>query len=62
MNCKILPTNISNNKPPWGYDFVPYQYGCYSFQLDKDIEDVLQSEFIKIMNNKIKLITQNPIV
>jgi len=45
-----------------GYDFIPYQYGCYSFQLNKDVNDLEQSGFIEIVDNKIKLIEKNPIL
>jgi uncharacterized protein (DUF488 family) len=44
-----------------GYDFIPYQYGCYSFQLNKDIEDLAQSNFVKITDNKIQPAKKNPI-
>jgi uncharacterized protein (DUF488 family) len=42
-----------------GYDFIPYQFGCYSFQLNKDINDLEQSGFVEIIDNKIKLIEQD---
>lgn len=42
-----------------GYDFIPYQFGCYSFQLNKDINDLEQSGFVEIIDNKIKLIKQD---
>ncbi len=44
-----------------GYDFIPYQFGCYSFQLNKDINDLEQAGFVEITDHKIKLLEQNPI-
>ncbi len=44
-----------------GYDFIPYQFGCYSFQLNKDINDLVESGFVEITDNKIKLLEQNSI-
>jgi len=44
-----------------GYDFIPYQFGCYSFQLNKDINDLEQAGFVEITDNKIKLLEQNSI-
>ncbi len=43
-----------------GYDFVPYQYGCYSFQLDKDLLDLSGQGFIDF-GERIKLKIDNPI-
>lgn len=45
-----------------GYDFIPYKFGCYSFQLDKDLEYLSQSSFIEIIDSKIKLKEDNPVV
>jgi uncharacterized protein (DUF488 family) len=44
-----------------GYDFIPYQFGCYSFQLNKDINDLEQAGFVEITDHKIKLLEQNSI-
>ena len=44
-----------------GYDFIPYQFGCYSFQLNKDINDLEQAGFVEITDSKIRLLEQNPI-
>lgn len=45
-----------------GYDFVPYQYGCYSFLLDKDLSALSKQGFIKITDKKIKpAIDYNPV-
>lgn len=44
-----------------GYDFIPYQFGCYSFQLNKDINDLAESGFVEVTDNKIRLIEQNSI-
>lgn len=43
-----------------GYDFVPYKFGCYSFQLNKDIQDLADAGFV-VITDKIKLIEHNPI-
>ncbi len=43
-----------------GYDFVPYQYGCYSFQLYKDLLDLSEQGFIDV-GEKIELKIENPI-
>ncbi len=45
-----------------GYDFVPYQYGCYSFQLDKDLLDLSEQGFIQVVGQKIKLKIDNPAI
>lgn len=42
-----------------GYDFIPYQFGCYSFQLNKDINDLAQAGFIEITDKKVRLIEKN---
>lgn len=47
---------------PMGYDFVPYQYGCYSFQLDKDLSDLSEQGFIEVVDKKIGLKVDNPII
>jgi uncharacterized protein (DUF488 family) len=45
-----------------GYDFIPFKFGCYSFQLNKDINDLEQAGFVEIIDNKIKLLEKNPIL
>lgn len=50
---------LFSQQHPMGYDFIPYQFGCYSLQLNKDINDLAQAGFVEITNNKIKLIEQN---
>lgn len=52
---------LFSEKTPMGYDFVPYQYGCYSFQLDKDLLDLSEQGFIEMIDTKIKLTIDNPI-
>lgn len=42
-----------------GYDFIPYQFGCYSFQLNKDINDLAQAGFVEVTDKKVRLIEQN---
>lgn len=52
---------LFSEKHTIGYDFVPYQYGCYSFQLDKDLLDLSEQGFIEMTDTKIKLTVDNPI-
>lgn len=40
------------------YDFIPYNFGCYSFQANKDLEH-LQKDKLVIDNDGWKLITEN---
>ena len=47
---------------PFGYDFVPYQYGCYSFQLSKDLQDLSEQKFIEMIDEKIKLKVKKPAI
>ena len=53
---------LFSQQNPLGYDFVPYRYGCYSFQLNKDLYDLSEQEFIEIVDTKIKLKVQEPII
>ena len=41
------------------YDFVPYQYGCFSFQLNQDLASLEKQGYIEITNNNIHLIIDN---
>lgn len=52
---------LFSEKTPIGYDFVPYKYGCYSFQLDKDLWDLSEQGFVEMVGKKIKLTVDNPI-
>ena len=67
INAEITRTDLHKHsflfsqQTPMGYDFVPYQYGCYSFQLDKDLLDLSEQGFIQIIGKKIKLKIDNPI-
>lgn len=51
---------LFSQQTPMGYDFVPYQYGCYSFQLDKDLLNLSELGFIELVNQKINLKIENP--
>ncbi len=65
INREITRTDLHKHSflfSSMGYDFLPFKYGCYSFQLDKDLLDLSKQNFIKISNNKIKLVIDcNPI-
>lgn len=37
------------------FDFSPYRFGCYSFQLQADIEVLEKQQWLTVSNNKIKL-------
>ena len=52
---------LFSQRQPMGYDFVPYQYGCYSFQLNKDLQDLSEQGFIEILESSINLTIQNSI-
>ncbi len=66
INTEITRTELHKHsflfsrQTPMGYDLVPYQYGCHSFQLDKDLSDLSEQGFIG-PGKKIKLKTDNPI-
>ena len=65
INTEITRTELHKHsflfsqQTPMGYDFVPYQYGCYSFQLDKDLLDLSEQGFIDF-GKRIKLKIDNP--
>jgi uncharacterized protein YeaO (DUF488 family) len=42
------------------YDFIPYFYGCYSFQVNEDIEVLNKQRWISIKNKEIELIHRYP--
>jgi uncharacterized protein (DUF488 family) len=42
-----------------GYEFIPYQFGCYSLQLNQDINTLEQAGFVEVIDKKIKLLEQN---
>ena len=66
INTEVTRTELQKHsflfsqQAPMGYDFVPYRYGCYSFQLDKDLLDLSEQGFIDF-GEKIKLKIENPI-
>ncbi len=37
------------------FDFSPYRFGCYSFQLQADIEVLEKQQWLSVSNNKIEL-------
>ena len=67
INTEVTRTELHKHsflfsrQNPIGYDFVPFKYGCYSFQLDKDLSDLSEQGFIEMADNKIKLKIDNPI-
>ena len=44
----LLFTEKQNEK---SFDFVPYYYGCYSFQATKDLEYLKQNNYLKLKNS-----------
>lgn len=40
------------------YDFIPYHYGCYSFQAQSDIELMESRDWIKTLGNEIHLLAK----
>ncbi|WP_423907934.1 DUF488 family protein [Candidatus Spongiihabitans sp.] len=66
INTEVTRTELQKHsflfsqQAPMGYDFVPYQYGCYSFQLDKDLLNLSERGFIEIVDSKIKLKVEKP--
>ena len=42
------------------YEFIPYLYGPYSFQLAEDIEILCRDHYISIINNRIMAIGEYP--
>lgn len=42
---------LTRNQAERSFDFVPYHYGCYSFQANKDLEYLQDAEYLKKGNN-----------
>ena len=42
------------------YDFIPYHYGCYSFQANEDMHILQKQGWISIEDKKIELINKYP--
>ncbi|MDR3628943.1 MAG: DUF488 family protein [Desulfocapsaceae bacterium] len=38
------------------FDFVPYHFGCYSFQVASDLETLDQDGWVKVMKNEVLLL------
>ncbi|MEG2945610.1 MAG: hypothetical protein RR837_02545, partial [Bacteroidales bacterium] len=45
----FLMTRLQKDK---AYDFVPYKFGCYSFQANYDLGALEKKGFLKIVRNK----------
>ena len=43
------------------YDFVPYRYGCYSFQVQSDIELLESRGWLKTVGNEIQLLGKSAV-
>ncbi len=43
------------------FDFVPYHYGCYSFQAASDLEVLEKNGWIQVKGNKISLLRALPV-
>ena len=41
------------------YDFIPYHYGCYSFQVNADLETLQHTGWLKIEENEISLLNED---
>jgi uncharacterized protein (DUF488 family) len=42
------------------YDFIPYHYGCYSFQANEDMHILQRQGWISIKDKQIELINKHP--
>ena len=52
---KLVFLNNMNTEQRY-YEFIPYKYGAYSFQLAEDVEILCKSEFVSSEESKIRAI------